>query len=388
MTNLAATQPYIIDDADVPVLLEELYAFPALLAGIKAFLPPPVFEQLLAAPTQVHTIADFQVKVILPILNMIEQASITHLSTAGLAHLSPQQSYLFISNHRDIVLDSAFLNTSLHHRGFRTSQIAIGDNLMKHRMSELVFRLNKSFVVKRSGTAMELYRYSVQLSEYISHTVQSGSDSVWLAQREGRAKDGNDRTQAGVLKMLSLAAGETDLVTYFQSLNIVPVSISYEYNPCGLLKTREYLAKLEQPDYKKTFEEDLQHMLLGLKGQKGRVHFHFGTPLHQALEPLRSAPNAKKQLEALAAIIDRHIHLSYQLHPVNYIAHDLLHATNQWANHYSTQEFEQIKAFFEDQLAQLPTAQRQQGAAYLLGMYAYPLSNFLTAQQEQALILT
>jgi Acyltransferase len=374
------TQPYIINDADVQPFIQELYSYPALLEGMKAFLPTNLYDLLLAAKEQVHSIQDFQVKIILPIMNLIEKSSITHLSTDGLEHLSPQRSYLFISNHRDIILDSAYLNTSLHHRGFRTSQIAIGDNLMKHRISELVFRLNKSFEVKRSGTPMELYRYSVQLSEYIRDTIHSGKDSIWLAQREGRAKDGNDRTQTGVLKMLSLAASDTDLTDFFDSLHIVPVSITYEFNPCALLKTSEYLHKLIQPDYKKSFEADLQHMLLGLQGQKGRVHFHFGAPLHQQLDLLKTSPNAKKQLELLAELIDQAIHVGYELFPVNYIAHDLLHNAQRWADYYTPSEFDSISVFFEEQITQLPLEQRQQGAAYLLGMYAYPLTNQLAAK--------
>ncbi len=367
--------PYIIEGTSVQPFLQELFAFDALLNGMRQFLPPSLYDYLLTTKDQITTIEGFQTRIILPILNAIEADSITALTTTGLDQLSADAQYLFISNHRDIILDSAYLNTALHHQGFRTSQIAIGDNLMRHRISELIFRLNKSFVVKRSGSPMELYRSSVTLSDYIHQTIGSGRDSVWLAQREGRAKDGNDRTQAGVLKMLSLAAGKSDLVPYFKSFNIVPVSISYEFNPCGLLKTQEYLAKLDDPEYKKAFDEDLKHILLGLKGSKGRVHFHFGQPLDAQLDVLTDAPNAKRQLEILAECIDHQIHQGYRLNPVNYVAHDLLTDTQQWAGHYTPAEFESMRQFFQSQLDAIPAHRLSEGRAYLLGMYANPLLN-------------
>jgi hypothetical protein len=170
--------------------------------------------------------------------------------------LRRDEKYLFISNHRDIVLDSAFLNLVLFEHGFETSRIAIGDNLMKKRISELLFRINKSFVVRRGGSPRELYQHSLRLSEYIRDAITHKEDSVWIAQREGRAKDGDDRTQVGVLKMLGLSGGR-NLKEHFRRLRIVPVAISYEYDPCGLLKTQEHLRKQSDPSYRKSFSVDL-----------------------------------------------------------------------------------------------------------------------------------
>lgn len=361
-------------DADVQPALQELFSFQALLEGMRSFLPTELNDLILREKDQVKTIEEFQAKIIYPLMKAIEKVSISKLSSSGMEKLSKEKRYLFISNHRDIVLDSAFLNIVLFEHGIRTSQIAIGDNLMRHRISELIFKINKSFIVKRSGGAQELYNYSVQMSEYIQHLISSGKDSVWIAQREGRAKDGNDRTQPGLLKMFSLSA-KRDLKAYFKSLHIIPVSISYELDPCDLLKTLEFVAKKNNPDYKKDFREDVKHILLGLNGQKGRVHFHFGEPLDDALEAFDTVPNAKKQLELLAGMIDQSIHTNYALHPINYIADDLLNETNKWTAHYTPDELDQFTAYFTERVSKIPESDREDGHRYLLAMYANPVVN-------------
>lgn len=369
-----AQHPEIMPDYLIPSAMEALFSHQRFLAGMQAFLPHPLPDLILSQKDSIRTIADFQSKIVLQVLKFIEKASITTLTTSGLEKLDCDQQYLFISNHRDIVLDSAFLNTTLFEHGFRTSQIAIGDNLMKHQLSELIFKMNKSFVVKRSGTPMELYRYSVLLSEHIHRQISEKIDSVWIAQREGRAKDGNDVTQTGMLKMLSLNC-KTDLKSYFKSLHIVPVSISYEYLPCDVLQAQEFLNKRQNPEYKKTFEEDLQHMLQGLKGPKGRVHFHFYTPLTDELDIFDTLPNAKRQLEELANILDRSIHQNYRLHAINEVAQNLRMGTVDYSDSVSSSEIEAITAYFEAKKAQLKGDADGAGWEYLLGMYANPLVN-------------
>lgn len=364
----------IYSDEEARAAIQELFSYDKLLQGMQAFLPAPLFDLILREKDQVNSVRDFQEKIARPLLKVIEKESITRLSAGGFETLDLAQQYLFISNHRDIILDSAFLNTVLFDRGFRTSQIAIGDNLMRHRISELIFHINKSFVVKRSGTPMELYRYSLQMSEYIRRQIAEKTDSVWIAQREGRAKDGDDRTQVGLLKMLSLSA-QGDLKAHFRQLRLVPVSISYEFNPCDLLITQEFLNKRANPDYKKSFEEDVQHMLLGLKGAKGRVHFHFSSPLDADLDAFDAEPAPKKQLELLAGMIDRQIHGNYQLCPINYRAHDLLFNSGQFAGHYSADEAAQLDAYFSARFSRLQHDEDGAGREYLLKMYANPVIN-------------
>ena len=374
--------PSILAEALIPEAVQELFRQEHLLGGMRAFLPEELIAYLLKEKDQIRNVVDFQSRIILPILKLIEQASITKLTSSGLDHLDKNEKYLFISNHRDIVLDSAYLNTVLFGAGFTTSQIAIGDNLIKHRISELIFRINKSFVVKRTGTAMELYHYSVKLSEYIRDTVTSKTDSVWIAQREGRAKDGNDRTQVGLLKMLSLS-NSGDLKSFFQDLKIVPVAISYEFDPCDVLKAREYLRKKTDPDYKKEFSEDVEHMLLGIKGKKGQVHFHFGKPLVAELEAFSEAPNAKKQLEMLAGLIDRDIHQHYALHPVNYVACDLLQQSSEMSAHYSPEDKANFTEFFERRSDMIGTDLDGDGREYLLRIYANPALNRIAGEAPE-----
>ncbi|WP_367392499.1 1-acyl-sn-glycerol-3-phosphate acyltransferase [Lewinella sp. LCG006] len=364
----------VLEDHEVEAAVQELFGSASLLASMKTFMPAELYEKLLSAKDEVKSTRDFQEKMMLVFLRFVRELSISELTNSGLERLDPSKKYLFISNHRDIGLDSAFLNKALFEAGFTTTQIAIGDNLMTHRLAELIFRVNKSFAVIRSGGPRELYQHSMRMSAYIHEMIHTGKDSVWIAQREGRSKDGNDRTQIGILKMLSLS-NQGDLIDHFEALNIVPVSISYEYDPTGLVKTLSYLRKLKNPEFKKSFTEDIQHILLGIKGQKGHVHFHFGQPINSRLQPLRALDNGKKQLEELVAMLDKSIHTNYRLHPINYIACDLLRGTQKYQSYYNPEELRAITVFFEKQLALLPTDQLEEGRKYLLGIYANPVWN-------------
>ncbi|WMX12817.1 MULTISPECIES: 1-acyl-sn-glycerol-3-phosphate acyltransferase [unclassified Aureispira] len=370
------TKPKIYGDHQVREAIQELFSYEDFLAGMKAFVPPQLNKLILDEKDTVQSADDFQKKVIRPFLKTVAQSSISNFTFSGTEHLSPSKSYLFVSNHRDIVLDSAYLNMVLLEQGMRTSQIAIGDNLVANRLTELLFKINKSFVVKRSGNPREIYNHAVILSQYIKETLTKEKDSVWIAQREGRAKDGNDKTQISLLKMLSLSSKD-NLVEHFKSLNITPVSISYEYDPCGYLKTKEYLKKKKDPNYKKVFHDDAQHLLLGIKGHKGHVHFHFEKPLHKRLDALYEAPNQKGMLLNLAGIIDKAIHLNYQLHPINYYAYDqLLNSTNYSSKYAPTQA--SLKEFFDMLIEMLPLEEQTEGREFMLKIYANPLSNKLS----------
>ncbi|MFK8004812.1 MAG: 1-acyl-sn-glycerol-3-phosphate acyltransferase [Saprospiraceae bacterium] len=354
--------------------IQEIFQQEKFVAGMKAFLPGKLYEHIIKAKDNVQSIYDFQANITRPFLKAIQQISISDLTVSGLENLSKEDKYLFISNHRDIVLDSAYLNLLLFENQISTSQIAIGDNLMKNRASEILFRINKSFVVKREGTPRELYAHSVELSKYIQRMISEKVDSIWIAQREGRAKDGNDRTQPGLLKMISLSGGKM-MKEHFQNLKVVPVAISYEFDPTGLLKTQEFLNKKRDPDFKKSFKEDLNNMLLGIRGEKGKVHFDFGKPLNEELEVLDTAKNGKQQLEFLTNIIDQSIHTNYQLNPINYVAYDYLHDSTDFENKYSVEEKTKYIQFFQSQIDQLAEEEQEEGLQYLLRMYANPVIN-------------
>ena len=364
----------LYSDEEVQQGIQELFSNEKFVNGMQAFLPKELSEHILTAKDNVKSIYDFQATITRPFLHGISKASITSLTQSGLEDLDKEEKYLFISNHRDIVLDSAFLNLLLFESGRTTSQIAIGDNLMKTRVSELLFRINKSFVVQRTGSPRELYASSIQLSKYIHQSISEKWDSVWIAQREGRAKDGNDLTQPGLLKMISLSGGK-ELKEHFKNLKIVPVAISYELDPTGLLKTQEYLNKLSNPDFKKSFKEDVNYMLLGMQGQKGKVHFSFGKPLLEELNIFDNAKNNKEQLELLLKMIDQSIHTSYQLYPINYVAHDLLSKNENYSDFYNTEERNQFIDFFEKQIKEISSEEQKAGRNYLLKMYANPVIN-------------
>ncbi len=367
-------------DAEVQAAVRKVFGHPAMLAGMRKLLPETLCQQLLDAHTTVVGSDDFQAKMMVPFLAFVEATSMDALTHSGLEGLNPEQPYLFISNHRDIGLDSAFINTALYQHGLTTTQIAIGDNLMRHRLAALIFKINKSFAVLRSGTPRELYGHSVRMSAYIHGQVQGYQSSVWIAQREGRAKDGNDFTQVGLLKMLGLSAAEP-LGAYFRSLRIVPVAISYEYDPTDLVKTLTYLQKCVDPTYKKPMDEDVQHILMGVMGRKGRVHIHFGAPLGEAeAADMDALPTPKQQLDCLARHLDRQIHSGYALRPINYFACDQLSGCSDHERRYSTEDTDALAAYFDTRIAQLPDAQRAQGRDYLLAMYANPVRNFQLAK--------
>lgn len=371
------TKSGIYTNDQVRAAVQELFNYEDFLAGMEAFIPPELNKLILSVTdTGVESAEDFQRKVIRPFLKTVEESSISNLTFSGIEHLSPDESYLFISNHRDIVLDSAYMNIILLEQGMRTSQIAIGDNLVANRLTELLFKINKSFVVKRTGSPREIYKHAVTLSQYIKDTVTQKEDSIWIAQREGRAKDGNDQTQISLLKMLSLA-NKKDPVQHFKSLNITPVSISYEYDPCGYLKTKEYLDKKSNPNYKKVFNDDAQHLLLGIKGYKGHVHFHFEKPLNKRLDILEKGANSKEVLQSLAVIIDKAIHLNFKLNPINYYAHDQLSGSDYYNSQYSGREKE-LEDFFEILIEMLPLEEQIEGRAFMLKIYANPLYNKLS----------
>ena len=367
-------KPEIYRDDQVRAAIRELFSYQDFLAGMKAFVPMQLNKLILEKKDQVETAEEFQQKVIKPFLKVVKKSTLSDLTFSGLENLSKDENYLFISNHRDIVLDSAFLNMVLSEYGMQSSQIAIGDNLVANRLTELLFKINKSFVVKRSGNPRDIYRHAVLLSNYIHETISQKKDSIWIAQREGRAKDGNDRTQISLLKMLSLC-NKDDLKAHFKSIKIVPVSISYEYDPCAFLKAKEAVDKQENPAYKKSFRLDAQHLLLGIKGYKGQVHLHFEKPLNKRLEQLDTVSDFKGKLKLLAAIIDKAIHLNYKLNPVNYYAYDILMQSNEHQVYYEGETEASLHDFFETLVEMLPQEQQEKGRPFLFKMYANPLKN-------------
>lgn len=285
------------------------YQFPKMAPRFGWLLKPFVRIALAAKVGEVDSVYDFQMLVASYMKKMIARST-TKLTCSGIDELDPEEAYLFISNHRDIAMDPAFVNWVRHQYGMDTVRIAIGDNLLQKPYVSDIMRLNKSFIVNRSATGREMMKALTQLSDYIDHSIQTGH-SIWLAQREGRAKDGNDQTDPALLKMLYMAHRKArSFSEQAKRLNIVPVSISYEYDPCDYLKANELYAKASEGKYEKAQYEDIASIVEGITGDKGHVHIAFGEPIEGDFE----TP------EALAEEIDRQIISNYYLHPSNLLA--------------------------------------------------------------------
>ncbi|HEU0137054.1 MAG TPA: 1-acyl-sn-glycerol-3-phosphate acyltransferase, partial [Flavobacterium sp.] len=299
-------------------------------------------EQLL----KTHSIRDFQCNFIYHSVQKVLEKSSEGLSTSGFEKLNPNTSYLFISNHRDIILDTSLLNAALfEHRQIMTAS-AIGDNLVKKHFLDVLAKLNRNFLVQRGLSPRELLQSSRLLSEYIGQLILRENRSVWIAQREGRTKDGNDSTHPGILKMLAMGA-EGNLMDYFKNLKIVPVAISYEYDPTDALKMPQLLAEANQETYIKEENEDFVTLLSGIMGQKKHIHIHVCDVLDAEIDNIASqVDNANKQIQALAQVIDNEILSSYKLWPTNYIAYDILNNTDRFSSHYTADE----KSLFERRL--------------------------------------
>jgi 1-acyl-sn-glycerol-3-phosphate acyltransferase len=308
-------------------------------------------RRLTAQLMGVHTVKAMQGIIALYMDKMIEKTT-SRLTHSGLDALRRDRAYLFISNHRDIAMDPAFVNYMLYHANFETLQIAIGDNLLKRPFVTDLMRLNKSFIVRRSLKGRDLLKSSKQLSEYIHHCISTGR-SIWIAQREGRAKDGVDRTDTALLKMLALARRDEGLMAALNALHIVPVAISYEFDPCDLLKADELYQKSEHGTYQKTDQSDIHSIVTGMVGFKGHVHVSFGT------EITLSSDDA----DAAAALVDAQIIQNYLLQSTNHLALQALQRGS-----LPTGNDESARRF-ESRIAEADPAIR----SWLLQMYANPV---------------
>ena len=330
-------------------------------------------EQLL----KTHSIRDFQCNFIYQSVQRVLAKSSDGLTTSGFEKLEKNTAYLFISNHRDIILDTSLLNASLFTHGLVMTASAIGDNLVKKSFLLTLSKLNRNFIVQRGLPPRELLQSSKLMSEYIGQLLLRENRSVWIAQREGRTKDGNDATHPGVLKMLAMGSDEENLMDYFKKIKVVPVSISYEYDPTDALKMPQLMAEANNEVYIKEKNEDFMTLLSGIMGQKKRIHIHIGDVLDKELDVIAAEnDNANKQIQALAQAIDDSILSSYKLWPTNYIAYDILHKTNQFADFYTENE----KQLFERRLEIKIDQNTPVALEGFLNMYANPVVNKLRYQ--------
>jgi len=328
-------------------------------------------DQIKFMLAQVTTVKDLQLKFVYQLVeDLILKRSTDGLTSSGLEHLDKNASYLFISNHRDIILDSAIMNYLIVLKGMNTTEIAIGNNLLIEKWIEYAVKLNRAFVVRRNLPVRELLMASKKLSEYIRRDITLQNTSVWIAQREGRTKDGNDKTQQALLKMLNLS-NTKEFAEGFRELRIVPLSISYEIEPCGISKVAE-LYKKQTEGFEKTQEDDLRSMGEGLVRPKGRVHFGFGEPITNQI--FESNEPISAQIEKLADHIDQKIYSNFQLWPNNYIAEDILNNQRLNSAYYTQEQYSQFVSMLEEAVAIIP-GDSEIVKGMFLQMYVNPILN-------------
>ena len=359
--------------------------FSLVLKGFVPWLPKSVRNGLLKlAFIGVKTPLDFQQRFMKPVVKWIIRKH-TDGCTFNEKLLPRDKSlrYTFVSNHRDIVLDSAFLDVMLVDAGYPTTvEIGIGDNLLIYPWIKRLVRMNKAFTVRRGLSLRETMAASQLMSRYIHHAVTEKKENIWIAQREGRAKDSSDHTQDAVLKMLAMGSSATSGLPAdnLRDLNIVPLTISYEFDPCDYLKAQEFQQKRDNPSFKKSRQDDLDNMKTGIFGYKGRVRYTCAAPINTWIDELSDLPKTE-WFKILAERMDCEIYRGYTLYPCNYIALDELEGTNTHVDHYTKSDQERFEKYLAGQLAkiQLPNKDEAFLRERMLTMYANPLRNYLNA---------
>ncbi len=370
MQKFDAIRPFY--DSEINEALQDVIHHPMMKALMNFTFPDVADEVWKEQLKKTHSIRDFQCNFIYQSVQKILEKSSEGLTTSGFENLEPNTSYLFISNHRDILLDTTLLNSALFEHGLVMTASAIGDNLVKKSFLKTLAKLNRNFLVQRGLTPREMLQSSKLLSEYIGNLLQHENRSVWIAQREGRTKDGNDATNPGVLKMLGMASDEKNLMDYFKKIKIVPVSISYEYDPTDALKMPQLMAEANNEIYVKEKNEDFMTILSGALGQKKRIHIHIGKVLDTEIDAIQvENDNSNKQIVALAQVIDDAILSNYKLWPTNFIAYDIVNKIDIHSHLYTENE----KSLFERRLEMRIDEENPIALQGFLAMYANPVMN-------------
>lgn len=374
-----AIRPY--NDDEIPGVVNELLNDRLMNAQLKTLIPwlPKWIRNAVIrlAFIGIHSTLDFQLRFMKPIVGYILRkcsngATFEHSKiTAG------EERYTFMSNHRDIVLDSAILDYLLHKHKFPTTcEIAIGDNLLIYPWIEKVVKLNKAFTVRRGLGSKDLLKSSMLMSQYIHYAVNQKHENIWIAQREGRAKDSSDTTQESVLKMLAMGVESENPVEQLRDLNIVPLTISYEYDPCDYLKAAEFQLKRDNPAYKKSKADDENNMREGIWGFKGGIHYEASACINTWLDELKDLPKNEFFTE-VAHRIDQQIHAGYKLFPGNYVAADLLNGSSEFASFYTETQKEQFQNYLQQRLDKIEIENKDEAflRERMLTMYANPVFN-------------
>ena len=369
-----------LNDDEVKDVIEDLLVNPEFKHAVTYVLPTNYWEQFCTEMRTFRSKEAFKSNMAFKAVMSIADKSTFSLEISGRSRLVPGKRYTFISNHRDIVLDAAFLNVKLYDVGQGLTQIAIGDNLLIRPWIEKLVRLNNSFLVKRGVTGRQMLEGSKLLSEYIYHTIKETNESVWIAQREGRSKDSNDYTQSSVVKMLNMGGAHKSIISNMIELDIAPVSITYEFDPCDYLKAKEFQQKRDNPDFVKSTMDDLLNMEIGILGYKGRVHLSIATPINEVLLQLDANMDKTSAVTAVSTAIDTEIFKNYRFYPGNYVAYDLRYGVDKFKSMYSEQEKESFEEYLQTQQNKIEMENKDEAflLAKLLEMYSNPLKNHLS----------
>ena len=365
-------RPYY--EEEIPAAMQRLTdsdAFPLLASYVYPGVP---LEEVRQRVRGFKTVREFQSDTMYKVNEQVIERSMTAFSGSGLEHLDPHKHYLYVSNHRDIMLDASLLQYFLLKNGFDTSEITFGANLMTSPTVIDIGKSNKMFRVERPGGDIKaFYRASLHLSEYIRYVIKEKGQSVWIAQRNGRTKDGRDATDQGIIKMFCMSE-QRDKIKALAELNIVPIAVSYEWEPCDILKVLE-LYQSQYTRYVKKPGEDLNSILTGILQPKGRVHFELTEPLTaEELSAFESMTNNEYHKE-VARLIDKKINKAYRLWPNNYIAHDLLYGNTRYRSMYTDEDYNAFIAHMAVVERYEDTCDIEQLKELFLGIYANPVEH-------------
>ena len=374
-------EPY--NDSVFQEKIASLVKEPGFEHAVRSVLPDVDYPEFVAELMAVPGKEQFQKNIMGNFLEELALRTTAGITYSGLDAVHDDSRYTFITNHRDIVLDASFLNLCFIRKGMPVTQVAIGNNLLIYEWISDLVKLNRSFIVKRDVKITDALNAARQLSAYIHYTISQRHESVWIAQREGRAKDSNDLTQESLIKMLGLA-GEGSVRERLMEVNLMPVSISYEYDPNDYLKASEFLMRRRDPHFHKSKRDDLLSMETGLLSPKGRIHFRIGPCINEGLASFGFDERSPVVRET-CRLIDTAIHRGYHIYPCNYIAYDEYHGTERFADCYTADDVQRFDNYINAQLdkVEIPDVSNEERAYMrhmVLMMYANPLVNQLRAQ--------
>lgn len=385
LSEFESISPYT--DEEAAEALSKLAEYPLLSQVSQHFFPEESPDFLKGLLKSIKTIDDFQILVMQKFVRWVLEHTAKNFSYDGVSNIDPGRKFLALSNHRDIILDPAITQLVLYTNGIPMTEIAVGDNLITSKTIEYLIRSNRMIKVVRGISARELYLSSQLLSRYIRLNITEQRSSIWLAQRQGRTKNGYDMTEQGLLKMLDMS-GKSDFQTNFEELNIIPMSISYEFEPCDILKARELLISRDRK-YVKAEGEDLNSIMVGIMQPKGNIHLNIGKPLTSEEIAAAALCDKNDRYQLIRHAVDLRVIEGYRLWKSNYVAYDLVNEGGRYADRYDHADVQQFVGYMEHQIGTVePELDRNELRKIFLDIYANPVlaKEMLEKERQESLL--